>query len=83
MDSVGEGERNILGNFYNPRGNMHHIPTKNNYSLYNSRNATLKLNLKIYICVCMYIWASQAVLVVKNLPASAGDERDRDLIPRS
>ena len=62
---------------------MHHIPTKNNYSLYNSRNATLKLNLKIYICVCMYIWASQAVLVVKNLPASAGDERDRDLIPRS
>ena len=31
----------------------------------------------------MYIWASQAALVVKNLPANAGDERDRDLIPRS
>ena len=27
------------------------------------------------------IWASQAVLVVKNLPAKAGDVGDLDLIP--
>ena len=26
-------------------------------------------------------WASQGVLVVKNLPANAGDERDVGLIP--
>ena len=26
-------------------------------------------------------WASQVVLVVKNLPANAGDIRDMDLIP--
>ena len=26
-------------------------------------------------------WASQVVLVVKNLPANAGDERDVGLIP--
>ena len=26
-------------------------------------------------------WASQVVLVVKNLPARAGDRRDADLIP--
>ena len=35
---------------------MYHIPTKNNYSLYNSRNATLKLNLKIYVCVCVCVY---------------------------
>ena len=26
-------------------------------------------------------WASQVLLVVKNLPARAGDRRDADLIP--
>ena len=29
------------------------------------------------------LWASQVVLVVKNLPANAGDVRDMDLIPGS
>ena len=29
----------------------------------------------------MYTWASQVVLVVKNLPANAEDIRDADLIP--
>ena len=29
----------------------------------------------------LLIWASQVVLVVKNLPASAGDARDAGLIP--
>ena len=28
-------------------------------------------------------WASQMVLVVKNLPANAGDVKDMGLIPRS
>ena len=28
------------------------------------------------------LWASQVVLVVKNLPANAGDIRDSGLIPR-
>ena len=29
------------------------------------------------------MWASQVVLVVKNLPGNAGDIRDAGLIPRS
>ena len=29
------------------------------------------------------MWASQVVLVVKNLPANVGDIRDTDLIPGS
>ena len=37
----------------------------------------------VCVCVCMYIWVSQAALVVKNLPANAGDERERDSIPGS
>ena len=35
-------------------------------------------------CIYVYIhfsWASQVVLVVKNLPATAGDVRDKVLIP--
>ena len=43
------------------------------------------------MCVCIYIytdtytcmWASQVALVVKNLPANAGDIRDTGLIPGS
>jgi len=31
----------------------------------------------------MYIWASQVVLVVKKLPANAGDARDAGSIPGS
>ena len=33
------------------------------------------------LSVC--IWASQVVLVVKNLPANAGDVKDMGLIPGS
>ena len=29
----------------------------------------------------IWLWASQVALVVKNLPANAGDARDTDLIP--
>ena len=29
------------------------------------------------------VWASQVALVVKNLPANAGNIRDKGLIPRS
>ena len=36
----------------------------------------------IYIHINNYDWgASQVALVVKNLPANAGDSRDKDLIP--
>ena len=37
----------------------------------------------IWICYNLHnhSWASQVVLVVKNLPANAGDIRDVDLIP--
>ena len=37
------------------------------------------LSLSIYIPT----WASQVVLVVKNLPANAGDVRDKGSIPGS
>ena len=30
----------------------------------------------IYVYVCVHVWASQVVLVVKNPPANAGDVRD-------
>ena len=33
--------------------------------------------------MCTYCWASQVVLVVKNLPANAGDIRDVGLTPGS
>ena len=29
------------------------------------------------------VWVSQVALAVKNLPANAGDQRDKGLIPRS
>ena len=35
--------------------------------------------MHIFLYVC--IWASQEVLVVKNLPAKAGNVRDAGLIP--
>ena len=35
------------------------------------------------IRLCIYVSASQVVLVVKNLPASIGDTRDSDSLPRS
>ena len=34
------------------------------------------------VCVCVYIKASQVVLVVKNPPASRGDLKDMDIIAR-
>ena len=37
----------------------------------------------LYICIHVYTWASQVKLVVKNLPANAGDIRDADSIPGS
>ena len=35
-----------------------------------------------YVCIYIYTWASQVVLVVKNLPANAGNIRDVGSIPR-
>ena len=37
----------------------------------------------ICICICAYIWASQVVLVIKNLPANVGDKRDMGSLPGS
>ena len=34
-----------------------------------------------YLFKCHLIWASQVVLVIKNLPTNAGDIRDVGLIP--
>jgi len=33
--------------------------------------------------LCMVVWAPQVVLVVKNLPANAGDTGDAGSIPES
>ena len=44
----------------------------------------------MYVCVCVYIyiyntqyWASQVMLLIKNLPTNAGDIRDVGPIPES
>ena len=37
--------------------------------------------MHIYVRMYVCIWASQEVLVVKNLPAKAGNVRDAGLIP--
>ena len=34
----------------------------------------------IYMHMCVYVWASLVTLVVKNLPANAGDIRDKGSI---
>ena len=39
------------------------------------------LSMEYFYSHVMYLWASQVVLVVKNLPASAGDIRDTGSIP--
>ena len=39
------------------------------------------ISLYTHTHTLIYIWASQVVLVVKNLPANAGDLRDAGLIP--
>ena len=36
-----------------------------------------------FVCVCIYRWASQVALVVKNPSANGGDVRDAGLIPGS
>ena len=41
----------------------------------------LKRVLKYYICIYIFIRASQVAPVVKNLPTSAGDLRDVGSIP--
>ena len=38
---------------------------------------TVILRHHLLICVTIEVWAFQVVLVVKNLPANAGDKRDR------
>ena len=35
----------------------------------------------VFGSICMGVWASQAVLVVQNLPANAGGMRDTGLFP--
>ena len=37
----------------------------------------------IYICIYIYIYASQVVLVAKNLPANARDIEDMSSIPET
>ena len=39
--------------------------------------------VSVCVCVCIFTWASQVVLVIKNLAANAGDIRDVGLIPGS
>ena len=41
----------------------------------------LKRVLKYYICICIFIRASQVAPVVKNLPTNSGDLRDVGSIP--
>ena len=45
-------------------------------------NANYPYQITVCVGYCLY-WASQVVLVVKNLPASAGDKRDVGSIPGS
>ena len=49
-------------------------------------NICAYINLCIYIYLFVYVdymWASQVVLVVKNLSANAGDVRDTGMVPGS
>ena len=41
------------------------------------------IHVYTYIPTYTHVWVSQVALVVKNLPANAGDIRDLDLIPGS
>ena len=55
------------------------------FSLYNSVSQphfpTLDSFFRGTFCILLRIWASQVALVVKNLPANAGDKRNAGLIP--
>ena len=48
-------------------------------ALGNSPTSTVQGLVKNFGVVCVWMWASQVVLVVKNLSANAGDGRDTDL----
>jgi len=37
----------------------------------------------LYVCIYVYTWASEVVVVVKNLPINAGDIRDAGSTPGS
>ena len=50
--------------------------------IYGGCGRNWKIGIEIYTLLCIK-WASQVVLVVKNLPPSAGDIRDMGLIPGS
>ena len=39
------------------------------------------LSMEYFYSHVIYLWASQVALVIKNLPANAGDRRDVGLIP--
>ena len=41
------------------------------------------IHVYTYIPTYTHVWVSQVALVVKNLPANAGDIRDMGLIPGS
>ena len=45
--------------------------------------ATIKMGCNQIIDIYRYRWASQVVLVVKNLPVNVGDVRDTGSIPGS
>ena len=40
-------------------------------------------HIYVYVPICLYVWASQVVLMVKNLPLNAGDIGDVGSIPGS
>ena len=50
-------------------------------ALGNSPTSTVQGLVQNFGVVCVWMWASQVVLVVKNLPANSGDGRDTDSIP--
>ena len=43
----------------------------------------LFVNIYVFVCLYVHMYASQVVLVVKNLPSNARDIRDMGLIPGS
>ena len=59
-----------------------HVVSKGKVSFFYMTEYTF---IKIYVCVCVYVcvrhMASQAVLMVQNLPANTGDARDVGSIP--
>ena len=66
---------------------MEHLPHSTNQILVYPRISDSDLIWKWELCRCNYLrikmnpWASQVALVLKNLPANAGDVRDGGLTP--